>query len=228
MCQPSQKRGRIQTLFSDELRTRTFFITSLWVFQSMGYWGVTMYLPEYMGTLGMDPYFCTFSVFVGELPGLCLAMILIEPHMLGRLKCLRFFSFFSALFLLLFAFIELEVLKAVFVIIVFFFIVPIYSILNTFTPEIYPTDSRSISMAWVYFIISIPSLITSFLGASLLSSNIRWLYPTVSAGFLTLSFLFTFGLKIETAGKSLNDTREIMSPSTATDVKLLNVGNAEG
>ena len=218
----------MQTLFSDELRTRTFFITSLWVFQSMGYWGVTMYLPEYMGTLGMDPYFCTFSVFVGELPGLCLAMILIEPHMLGRLKCLRFFSFFSALFLLLFAFIELEVLKAVFVIIVFFFIVPIYSILNTFTPEIYPTDSRSISMAWVYFIISIPSLITSFLGASLLSSNIRWLYPTVSAGFLTLSFLFTFGLKIETAGKSLNDTREIMSPSTATDVKLLNVGNAEG
>ena len=228
MCQPSQKRGRIQTLFSKQLRTRTFFITSIWVFQSMGYWGVAMYLPEYMGTLGMDPYFCTFSVFVGELPGLCLAMILVEPHMLGRLKCLRFFSFFSALFLLLFAFIELEVLKAVFVIIVFFFIVPIYSILNTFTPEIYPTDSRSISMAWVYFIISIPSLITSFLGASLLSSSIQWLYPTVSAGFLTLSFLFTFGIKIETAGKSLNDTREIKSPSSTTDVKLLNFANAEG
>ena len=228
MCPPSQRRGRIQTLFSRQLRSRTFFVTCIWVFQSMGYWGVTMYLPEYMSTLGMDPYFSTFSVFVGELPGLCLAMILIEPHMLGRLKCLRFFSFFSALFLLLFAFIELEVLKAVFVIIVFFFIVPLYSILNTFTPELYPTDSRSISMAWVYFIISIPSLITSFLGASLLSSTIRWLYPTVSAGFLTLQFLFTFGLKIETAGKSLNDTRVTKSPSSATDIKLLNVDSAEG
>ena len=175
----------------------------------MGYWGVTMYLPEYMSTLGIDPYFNTFSVFVGELPGLCLAMILIEPHMLGRLNCLRFFSFFSALFLLLFAFIEIEVLKAVFVIIVFFFIVPIYSILNTFTPEIFPTDTRSISMAWVYFIISIPSLVTAFLGASLLSSSIKWLYPTVSAGFLGLEFLFTLGLNVETAGKSLKDVKEV-------------------
>ena len=175
----------------------------------MGYWGVTMYLPEYMSTLGIDPYFNTFSVFVGELPGLCLAMILIEPHMLGRLNCLRFFSFFSALFLLLFAFIEIEVLKAVFVIIVFFFIVPIYSILNTFTPEIFPTDTRSISMAWVYFIISIPSLVTAFLGASLLSSSIKWLYPTVSAVFLGLEFLFTLGLNVETAGKSLKDVKEV-------------------
>ena len=168
-----------------------------------------MYLPEYMSTLGIDPYFSTFSVFLGELPGLCLAMILIEPHMLGRLKCLRFFSFFSAMFLLLFAFIQFETLKAVFVIIVFFFIVPVYSILNTFTAELYPTDSRSTSMAWVYFIISIPGLVTAFLGASLLSSSIKWLYPTVSAGFLTLEFLFTFGLRTETAGQSLCDTQEI-------------------
>lgn len=173
-----------------------------------------MYLPEYMGSLGIDPYMNMFTVFIGEVPGLVLAMILIEPHMFGRIKCLRFFSCFTAIGLLLFAFIELDFLKAVFVIVVYFFMVPIYSILNTFTPEVYPTDNRSMAMAWMYMIIAFPGLITAFISASVLSTNITWLYPTVAAGFFSLQFLFTFGLGSEPAGEGLNDTKHNRKPTT--------------
>lgn len=164
-----------------------------------------MYLPEYMGSLGIDPYFNMFTVFIGEIPGLVLAMILIEPHMFGRIKCLRFFSAFTAVGLLLFAFIHVDFLKAVFVIVVYFFMVPVYSILNTYTPEVYPTDNRSMAVAWMYMVIAFPGLITAFLSASVLSTNITWLYPTVAAAFFSLQFLFTFGLRSETAGQGLND-----------------------
>lgn len=179
--------------------------------QSMGFWAVTMYLPEYMGGLGMDVYFIMVTVFVGEIPGMCLAMILIEPHMFGRIRCLRFFSAVTATFLILFAFINLDFLKAVFVVVVYCFMAPLYSILNTFTPEVYPTDSRSIAMAWVYIVTSVPNISTAFIGASVLSTNITWLYPTLSAAFFTLQFLFTFGLGADPAKQGLNDTKGAVS-----------------
>ncbi|KAL3843137.1 hypothetical protein ACJMK2_021089 [Sinanodonta woodiana] len=207
ICPPSQERGKLLELFKAPVLKRTIFSSLVWFFQSTGYWGVTIYLPEYMGSLGINPYFNMFTVFIGELPGLCLAMILIEPHMLGRIKCLRFFSIGTIITLVLFAFINLDFLKAVCVIVVYFFMVPIYSILNTYTSEVYPTDIRSIAMAWVKSVISVPGLITPFVGASILSSNISWLYPIVWACCFALQFLCTFGFSTETAGKDLRDSK---------------------
>lgn len=63
-------------------------------------------------------------------------------------------------------------------------------------------------MAWMYMVIAFPGLITAFLGASVLSTNITWLYPTVAAGFFLLQFLSTFGLTSETAGKDLKDNKQ--------------------
>ncbi|WAR01685.1 SVOP-like protein [Mya arenaria] len=207
VCPPTKDRGRIQDLFSRDLRGRTLVASGVWFLQSMGYWSVTMYLPEYMGSIGIDPYLNTFSVFIGEIPGLLLAMVLIEPTKLGRIKCLRFFSFFSAVCLVLFAFINVKIVRAVCVVLVFFFMVPIYSILNTFTPEVYPTESRGVAMAWMYMMIAFPGLITAFIGASVLSTNITWLYPTVAAIFFSLQLLLTLGLKQEPAGRGLSDSK---------------------
>lgn len=210
VCPPQAKRGRIQELFSRDLRGQTIFASVVWFLQSMGFWSVTMYLPEYMGTLDIDPYLNSFSVFIGEIPGLLLAMVLIDPSKLGRIKCLRFFSFFTALGLLLFAFIDVKVVRAICVVLVFFFMVPIYSILNTFTPEVFPTDHRSIAMAWMYMVIAFPGIITAFLGASVLSTNITWLYPAVAASFFCLQLLFTFGLRTEPAAHGLIDSKDIL------------------
>ncbi|KAH3884119.1 synaptic vesicle 2-related protein-like [Dreissena polymorpha] len=210
LCPPTEKRGRIQDLFDRSLQRRTFFCSVVWFLQSLGYWGVTMYLPEYLSTkvsVGMDPSLNMFGVFLGQIPGLLLAMVLIEPDKLGRIKCLRFYSFFTISSLLLFAFIDISVLKACFVILVYLFMVPIYSILNTFTPEVYPTDTRGIALAWMYMVIAFPGLVTAFIGASVLSTNITWFYPTLSAAIFALQLLFSFGLNIEPGRHGLVDNK---------------------
>ena len=168
---------------------------------------MTVYLPEYMASQGIDPYFNMFTIFIGELPGFCLAMILIEPYMFGRIRCLQFFSLFTFVSLIIFAFVKIDFLKAVFVVVCYFFMVPIYSILNTYTPEVYPTMFRATAMALVNMIIEIPGLVTPFVGEYLLGYNgdHEWLYPVVWAGTFFLQFVCCLGLRQETAGKSLQD-----------------------
>lgn len=202
----SEERGRILDLFNREHLRQSAFIIPVWFLQATGYWGVTVYLPEYMTSLGVDGYFNMFMVFIGELPGLCLAMIFVEKHMLGRIKSLRVFSLGTCLSLALFSAINIDFMRAVFVIVCYFFMVPIYSLLNTYTPEIYPTNMRGIAMATVNAIIEVPGLITPFVGATLLSHSTRWLYPVVWSAVFFLQFCITFGLKLETAGENLRDS----------------------
>ncbi|KAL4225723.1 hypothetical protein ACF0H5_016412 [Mactra antiquata] len=224
LCPETQRRGRIQELFSPSLRLQTIFTALVWFLQSMGFWSVTMYLPEYMSSIDIDPYFNMFAVFIGEIPGLCLAMYLIEHRWFGRIRCLRMFSLASIICLVIFALINVTIVKTIFVILVYFFMVPIYSILNTYTPEVYPTDTRSIAMALMCMIVALPSVITAFIGATVLSTDITWLYPIVAAGFFSLQFLFTWGLKSETAGQDLHDTktsREVINNTSVNDESIL-------
>lgn len=180
----------------------------------MGFWGVTIYLPEYMMKQGVTPYFSMFSIFIGEIPGLLLAMILIERHMFGRIWCLRLFSVSTCISLIAFALVNVDFLRAVCAVVCYFFMVPVYSILNTFTPEIYPTPVRSTAMAWMNIIIEIPSLVTPFVGETLLSSQIPWLYPVVWAACFFLQLMFSFGLRTETAGRNLDDISSSSSPQS--------------
>ncbi|XP_076116560.1 synaptic vesicle 2-related protein-like [Mytilus galloprovincialis] len=203
---PTSDRGRIQDLFKPEHLSSTTFIILIWFLQATGYWGVTVYLPEYITSLGVDGYFNMFMVFIGELPGLCLAMIFVEKHMLGRIKSLRVFSLGTCLSLIVFAVVDLDYLKAAVVIVCYFFMVPIYSLLNTYTPEIYPTKMRGVAMATVNAIIEVPGLITPFVGATLLSHPSKWLYPVVWSVVFFVQFCLMFGLRHETAGDSLRDS----------------------
>ncbi|XP_059170639.1 uncharacterized protein LOC131952132 [Physella acuta] len=214
---PSKSKGRFRQLFSKELRSRTVVFSCIWFLQASGYWGVTTYLPEYMSNLGVDPYFNMFSVFIGEIPGLFLAMILIERYMLGRIRTLRLFCALTALSLLVFSFIPEHAYKAVLIILCYFSMVPIYSILNAFTPELYPTDIRSTAMAWMNVVIEIPGLITPFVGATLVSSSIPWLYPVVWGSLFVIQCALTFAIKKETAGKDLKDCSTVNNESPITN-----------
>ncbi|GFR71888.1 synaptic vesicle 2-related protein [Elysia marginata] len=193
-------------LFSPELRGRTLTFTMIWFLEATGYWGVTAYLPAYMSSrLGTHSRLSLFSVFIGEIPGIVLAMLLVERVMLGRIRTLRFFSAMTAASLLLFAAIPHHAAQAASIILCYFSMVPIYSILNTYTPEAFPTDLRSTALAWMNVVIEFPGLVTPFAGATLLSSSLPWLYPIVWAAVFLLQFSLTFNLKVETAGQSLQD-----------------------
>jgi MFS family permease len=113
--------------------------------------------------------------------------------MLGRIKSLRVFSLGTCISLILFAVVDLDYMKAVFVIVCYFFMVPIYSVLNTYTPEMYPTKMRGVAMATVNAIIEIPGLITPFVGATLLSHPSKWLYPIVWSVVFFGQFCLMFG-----------------------------------
>ncbi|XP_021360908.1 putative transporter svop-1 isoform X2 [Mizuhopecten yessoensis] len=204
-CPTSENRGRMCDLLKPALRGRTLVISAIWLLQCIGYWGVTLFLPEYMHSVGMDPYLNTFSVFLAQIPGMFFAIINIETHMLGRIRCLRVFSFFTCLSLVLFAFIDDVAVKTVTVMVCYFFMVPVFSILNTLTAEMYPTEIRTTALAFVSVLIGLPSLFTPFLSAGVLFSGVLWLYPLVwSACFLVQTFL-TFFLYWETAGKKLDN-----------------------
>ena len=200
-------QSKIAYLFSPELRERTLTFTLIWFLEATGYWGVTAYLPAYMSSqLGTHARLSLFSVFIGELPGIVLAMLLVERVMLGRIRTLRFFSAMTAASLLLFAVFPNAAAQAAMIILCYFSMVPIYSILNTYTPEAFPTHLRSTALAWMNIVIEFPGLLTPFAGAKLLSSSLPWLYPVVWAGVFLLQFSLTFNLKVETAGQSLQDT----------------------
>lgn len=207
--QACKSQSQIGRLFSPELRGRTLTLTMIWFLESTGYWGVTAYLPAYMSTrLGTHSQLTLFSVFIGELPGIIMAMLLVEKVMLGRIRTLRFFSAMTAGSLLLFAAIPHHAAQAALIILCYFSMVPIFSILNTFTPEAFPTDLRSTALAWMNVVIELPGLITPFAGATLLSSSLSWLYPVVWAAVFLIQFALTFNLKVETAGESLQDHQE--------------------
>ncbi|KAK7474132.1 hypothetical protein BaRGS_00034661 [Batillaria attramentaria] len=205
VCPTTEQRGHLRQLFSRDACKHTIVLSLVWFLQAMGYWGVTTYLPEYMTSQGVNPYFNMFSVFIGEIPGLILAMILIERRRIGRIRCLKAFSAVTSMSLFLFAFVPVQQAKTVFAITCYFSMVPIYSILNTFTPEVYPTNIRSIAMGWVNVVIEIPGLITPFVGEFLLSSSIAWLYPVVWAAIFVIQFGCMFGLSQETVGQDLSD-----------------------
>lgn len=206
----SKQRGDIRQLFSPDLWWRSLIISLVWFLQATGFWGVTTYLPEYMLSQGVNPYFNMFSVFIGEIPGLFVAMVLIEKQYIGRIKCLRIFSILTTFSLILFAFVPLYQLKTVFVILCYFSMVPIYSILNTLTPELYPTNIRGIAMGWVNVVIEIPGLVTPFVGEFLLSNSNSWLYPVVWAGVFFIQLSLMFCLTKETVGQVLTDVTQTL------------------
>ncbi|CAI9722613.1 vesicle 2-related 7-like [Octopus vulgaris] len=206
---PSHSRGQIKDLFTREFRYRTLTISLVWLFQATGYWGVTTYLPQYMSDkLNLGGYFIIFIIFISELPGLFLALFFIRKNMLGRITSVILFICMTIVLLAVFAVLSTSHLiwaQTLTIMTCFAFMAPIYSILNTFTPEIYPTAIRSTALGWVYMVSNIPGLITPFIDATLLDSPVVWLYPVVWLMFFVLEFVVMLSIRTETAGKRLSD-----------------------
>ena len=56
----------------------------------------------------------------------------------------------------------------------YFFIVPVYAVLYTYTPELYPTDLRSTATATFFFAISATQIVLPYLSGFLVEVNIDW------------------------------------------------------
>eukprot|EP00112_Aurelia_sp_Birch-Aquarium-sp1_P012691 Seg2672.5 transcript_id=Seg2672.5/GoldUCD/mRNA.D3Y31 product="Synaptic vesicle 2-related protein" protein_id=Seg2672.5/GoldUCD/D3Y31 len=201
-----EKPSQFFNLFQRSHIIQTIQLSAIWFLQSTGYWGVTVFFPKYLTKFGAPVYFDIFVCICAELPGLFLVILMIDNPRFGRIFTLRCFSFGSIISLMLSAFLQTEIAISVLAVITYFFMVPIYSVLETYTPELYPTQLRSMMMSWINIVIAIPGMTTAFLGATIVSSTINWLYPLVWGLVFVFQLLIAFTLSKETLLMSLEKT----------------------
>ena len=201
-------------IFKKPYLRRTLCLMGLVSTNIMAYAGVSLFLPQeveklfvdkYFITRQVDKYFIIFVSFIAQVPGILLVAIIVEWPQVGRLNTLRFFSLMSSIFFFLLAFVQNAVTIPVFLILIYFSMMPIIVLLYTYISESYPTNIRSLSNAFFYSIQGIALVPTYFLSAFLTSLSYTWLYPTVWGSILIVTFIFALLLNYEPRQKKLLD-----------------------
>lgn len=192
-------------LFSKEYAVQTIKLSLIWFLQSTGYWGCTAFFPNYFTEFDAPVYLNMFVNICSEIPGFFFAMILINTRSIGRLWTLRIFSLGCMAALLSMTFFQTKVAVSVLSVISYFFMVPIYAIMEVYTPECYPTLLRGTMMSLVNLVLTVPNMVAAFLAARILSSSKHWLFPLVWAITYMLQLVIGMTLEKETIFSSLDE-----------------------
>ena len=192
-------------IFSREVIVQTFQLSFIWLWQSYGYWGVTSFYPKYLSQYGVPSFFIMFMNICAQPPGSFMAILLIDNQRFGRLRTMQCFSFCSVVVLFLAVFLRDQISISVLSVATYFFMAPIYAVLQTYIPECYPILMRSTIMSLLNLISTIPGMTAAFIGAELLSLHRHWLYPCVWGTVFALQFLLSLTLRKETAQLSLEN-----------------------
>ena len=176
--------------------------------QNLAYYGSTLFLPTLLKTFGVDPYFVAFSGFTAQIPGILLMAIIVEWPEFGRLNTLRLFTGITMASFFLLGFVQGQVFVSLFIVFIYFGMVPINTLLLTCVSETYPTNIRAMAMAFMTASSSANGMWLPFVSGYLASiSNYHsWLSPTVWGCFFLIQLCTSFFLKIETRDKQLKDT----------------------
>ncbi len=207
----SKLRSVIQifVIFRWRYLRRTLCLTVLILTESFGYMGSTVFLPQYLAdTLHQNPYFSLFVACVAQIPGIVFMSIIVEWPGVGRLNALRFFSLMVVIFFLLFAFIQTRVTIPVFLVFLYFCMIPILSLIYTYVNESYPTNIRARGNGYFYSLQLMSSLVYPFLGEFIEGFHITWLYPVFWACLFSIQLVAGLILNYEPYGRKLMDTVE--------------------
>ena len=151
-------------------------------------------------------YFTILVVFAAQILGILLMSIIVEWPCMGRLNSLRLFAALSSLFFLLLTFIQTQVSIPVLLVLIYFSIAPIATLLYTYISETYPTNIRALTTAFFYSLQSLCGCILPFVSAyTVESKESHWLYPAFWAGIFALQFVLALVLKYEPYAKKLTD-----------------------
>ena len=193
-----ENKTPITSLFQRRYLRTTLLLSVAFVCQAGGYWGVTLFLPAQLEKLGVDGYFNTFAVFLAEFPGILLVSIIIEWPEIGRLNTFRIFSTMTVCFMALFGIVQNPIATTTFSMLLYFAMVPIFGIMYTYISEVYPTRARSVALAYMNFISSLPGLVTPFVSGYLVDVQLVWLYPAVWAVVYAVQLIAAILLRQET------------------------------
>ena len=131
--------------------------------------------------------------------------IIVEWQGVGRLNSLRAFTLMTMCSFVLLAFLRSPAAIAVSVVLVYFSMVPIISLLYTYISEIYPTEVRTFTLGYFTNLSAIAGLFLPYISGYLASVDIHWLFPSVWAAMFLIQFLVSLFLNVETLKRNLVD-----------------------
>ena len=201
-----QTARNFRTMFQTPYLKRTVLISIVYVVEGMSAYGSTLFLPSILSGLNVNPYFTAFVGYLGQIPGVLLMSIIVEWRHVGRLNSLRLYTALTVVSFLLFAFIQNEVTIPVFTILIYFSMIPIYSLLNTYISECYSTSIRTLALVYFSNLQALFETFIPFVSGYVSDVSISWLYPVVWAGLFGFQFVVSLLLNFETRGVTLQDT----------------------
>lgn len=201
-----QTTASSKDLWKPGLRRTTIFLWVIWFAISLGYYGVTTWLPTFFKNSGMATlpvYQNAFILALAQLPGYFSAAYLVEK--LGRRRTLAFYLAASGLFTYLFALANSLSMLVFMGIWMSFFTLGAWGALYAYTPEAYPTNLRGTGMGSASGMTRISGAIAPQIGALLLGTSLV-LPLTVFAVSFIIGGVASLGLPLETTDRPLADT----------------------
>ena len=196
----------LASIFKPPYLKMTVPICLIYVTSSTAYVCSSIFLLRILKEFGTDPYFTSFTGYLGQIPGILLMSIIVEWRGVGRINSLRFFTLITIAAFLLLAFVRNQIATSVLTVFLYFGMVPQLSLLYTYMSEIYPTAIRSTAIVFNNNLAAAVTIGVPFFSGYLSQVSIPWLYPTVWAAFYSFQFIITFLLRWETLGQNLRDT----------------------
>jgi MFS transporter, putative metabolite:H+ symporter len=201
-----QERARVGLLWTRDLARTTLLLWSAWFFVSLGYYGVTTWMPTVFVERGFDfvrTYAYVFLLAWAQLPGYFVAAWLVERW--GRRRTLFAFLATSAVATLAFALATTPAAIVVSVAFMNFATLGAWGALYCYTPEAYPTEVRTTGMGWASGMARIAASASPVAGGILLPSSTALGIGAYAAAFAVGAMaVAVFGR--ETRGAPLRDT----------------------
>ena len=204
-----QTAKHFRTMFRTPYLKTTILISIVYTLEGMSAYGSSLFLPNVLNKLNVNPYFTTFVGYLGQIPGVLLMSIIVEWRHVGRLNSLRLYTALTVAFFLLFAFIQNQVTIPVFTILIYFSMVPIYSLLNTYISECYSTSIRALALVYFSNLQALFETFIPFVSGYVSDVSIPWLYPVVWAGLFGFQFVVSLFMNFETRGIRLEDNVQV-------------------
>jgi len=179
-----------------------------WLFQGLANWGLTLFLPEYLTSKGAISANLTIFLMVAcEVPALLIAFCLVDIRVIGRLHLMRSLFLLSSGASFAAAFIDQKYLIVVLCCAIYFFMIPNWGILYTYSSEVYPTHIRSTANGFFQLHSFVGGSFSPFLSSSLIdqfsASQTVDYYMLAWASCLAFGFIFSCLLRKETVNVSI-------------------------
>ncbi|AFZ68819.1 MFS transporter [Deinococcus peraridilitoris] len=207
LAPPAGRAGTpLSALWKPALVRRTVLLSVTWFCLSLGYYGIFTWLPTFFRLQGLDlglVYRNTLILALAQIPGYILAAYLVER--VGRRPTLAGFLLVGALASFLFTLVGSGVASLVVSALLSAALLGAWGALYAFTPELYPTESRSTGMGWVSSMARLASIFAPTVGAVLLTSALP-LALSIYASFFVVGALAVLFIGQETRGRRLSET----------------------